>query len=351
MKNPFSSHKKSLPHILNGKFYNYPDEKHFPVLFPSLYMYFRSLFERIFHPSYNLNDWVLQQSPVPKSVEPVVTWIGHATFLVQIGGLNILTDPLFCSPSLFYTRILPPGIALNQLPTIDGVVISHNHPDHMSATCLKELERKFKPHMFLPQKLGTWFHARKFSHIHELTWWQKISIPAKDDQKESVDIWFLPSRHWSQRGLFDRNKTLWGSWMITYKDYSIYFAGDTAYGQHFAEIGEEFKTVSSALLPIGPGEPHELLHHSHIDARQAVQAFFDLNAQEFVPMHWGTFHFGTDHFYRPVEHLLHVWHERKEQLQTKVLRIAKVGEQLMRTVNSPAVSYSKPDVSSFERTN
>lgn len=344
MKNFFSSHKKrSLPHVLNGRFYNYPEEKSFPVLFPSLYMYFRSLFERILHPYYDLNDWMVQQKPVPKSIDPVITWIGHATFLLQIGGLNILTDPIFCSPSIFYKRILPPGVLLDQLPHIDGVVISHNHPDHMSSVCLKNLERKFQPYIFVPQKVGTWFRTRKFSDVHEFTWWQKMNIPAKADPKENVDIYFLPSRHWSQRGLFDRNRTLWGSWMISYKGYHIYFAGDTGYAEHFAEIGQEFKTVNSALLPIGPGEPHELLHHSHMDARQAIQAFFDLNAQEFIPMHWGTFHFGTDHFYRPIEHLLNVWHGHKEMLQNKVLCITKVGEQLIRTLSLSENSYQKKE--------
>ncbi len=311
-------------------------------------MYFRSLFENIFHPPYDLNDWIIKQNPKPKSVEPIITWIGHSTFLIQMGGLNILTDPIFCSPSMFYSRILPPGLTFNQLPHIDGVVISHNHPDHMSSTCLKNLGRKFNPHILVPQKVGAWFYSRQFSNVYELMWWQKMSIPAKDDPEAVVDIWFLPSRHWSQRGLFDRNKTLWGSWMISYKGYYVYFAGDTAYGDHFAEIGKEFGSINTALLPIGPCEPHKWLHHAHIGSRQALQAFFDLRAQEFIPMHWGTFNFGIDHFYMPIEHLLKVWHEHKESLQSKVLRIAKVGEQLLRTLHHSARPYTKRDVSTIK---
>lgn len=315
---------KSAPHIHKGRFYNKPGEYMHHVLLPTACMYIGSWFRRWVGPRFEKNEWFKEQEPLSCSIEPVITWIGHATFLIQIGGINILTDPLFVSPSLFFRRILPPGIPLKKLPCIDALVISHNHPDHMSASCLRVI-KKMQPRVLVPEKLGSWFKFRAHKEVHEHSWWQSMSIPSKEDGSP-ITFTFLPAWHWSQRTLFDRNKTLWGSWLITYKGHTIYFAGDTSYAGHFKEIGEHFPDIHTALLPIGPCQPKRWMEHVHMSAQNTVQAFIDLKAKKMIPMHWGTFHFGLDHITTPLEQLHKAWQEAGLALERLI--IAKVGEQV-----------------------
>lgn len=315
--------QKSTPHFHNGRFYNKPGEYVHHVLLPSALMYIGSWFRRWFGNRILARDWFVKQPPLPSSVEPVITWIGHATFLIQIGGLNILTDPLFSSPSLLFRRILPPGIALSDVPQIDVLLISHNHPDHMSAGCIRAL-KKTQPTILVPDKLGPWFTSRGHEHVHEHEWWQSITIPSAQEGQDII-FTFLPAWHWSQRGIFDRNKTLWGSWLITFKGHTIYFAGDTSYAPHFKEIGDEF-TIHTALLPIGPCQPKKWMEHVHMSAQNTVKAFKDLKAQRMIPMHWGTFHFGLDHFTTPLEQLHDAW--RSAGLALERLVVAKIGQRI-----------------------
>ncbi|MGE0009201.1 MAG: MBL fold metallo-hydrolase [Candidatus Babeliales bacterium] len=315
---------KTRPHVHNDRFYNKPNEYVHHVLLPSALMYAGSWIRRWFGPKIKKEDWVIKQSPLERSDQPVITWIGHATFLIQIGGINILTDPLFSSPSLLFRRILPPGIALKKLPKPDVLLISHNHPDHMSASCLRALKKR-QPRVLVPLKLGNWFSSRGYKAVHEHDWWQSYSIPSRQEG-EPITFTFLPSWHWSQRNLFDRNKTLWGSWLLTFKDHSIYFAGDTSYAGHFKEISEHFPNIHTALLPIGPCEPKRWMEHVHMSAQHTVQAFKDLKAKRMIPMHWGTFHFGVDHFATPLEHLQEAW--QKAGLALEHLIIAKVGQRI-----------------------
>lgn len=314
---------KSIPHIHKGRFYNKSGEYMHHVVFPSALMYIGSWFRRWFGKRINRNEWFLSQKPMASSIEPMITWIGHATFLIQIGGVNILTDPLFSSPSLLFRRILPPGIPLGELPKIDVLLISHNHPDHMSAGCLREI-KKMQPRVFVPQNLSNWFVSRGHSSVHEHGWWQSVTIPSREPEFD-ITLTFLPAWHWSQRGIFDRNKTLWGSWLISYKGHTIYFAGDTSYAHHFKDIGEEFD-IHTALLPIGPCQPKRWMEHVHMSAENTVKAFIDLKAKKMIPMHWGTFHFGLDHFATPLEELHDAW--RDAGLAIERLIIAKVGQRI-----------------------
>lgn len=315
---------KSAPHIHKGRFYNKPGEYMHHVLMPSALMYMGSWVRRWFGSRVNHSDWFIKQTPRERSFEPVITWIGHATFLIQIGGLNILTDPLFSSPSVLFRRILPPGIALDQLPPIDVLLISHNHPDHMSAPCLRTI-KKTQPAILVPSKLGDWFSLRGHKTVHEKSWWQSMIIPSKEAGSD-ISFTFLPAWHWSQRTLFDRNKTLWGSWLISYKGHSIYFAGDTSYADHFKEIGEHYPDIHTALLPIGPCQPKRWMEHVHMSAQNTVKAFTDLKAKRMIPMHWGTFHFGLDQFTTPLDELHQAWKEAG--LAVERLIIAKVGQRV-----------------------
>ena len=263
--------KKTQPYIKNGRFYNVPGERAHHVLVPSAVMYIRSWVRRWFGKRSATAGWYVQEPLQLRSQEPRITWIGHATFLIQVGGFNILTDPLFNNPSVLFRRIMPPGIPLKQLPPIDAVIISHNHPDHMSAACLKYI-KKFNPTVLVPAKLGRWFSRRGFGKIIEHQWWQSTALPLPAGDTMQFD--FLPAWHWSQRGLFDRNKTLWGSWLINYNGHKIYFGGDSSYAGHFKEIGQEHANIHTALLPVGPCEPKKWMEHVHMNADKAVQIIY-----------------------------------------------------------------------------
>jgi len=294
---------------------HYKPENFFLHTAPS---FIRSLTHRRKFQSGNKNEWFESQTPLANSVDPVVTWIGHATFLVQVGGVNILTDPIFDSPSFIFPRLLPPGIAIEQLPQIDFVLLSHNHLDHCDMPSLRALLKRFPNiQLLVPQGDKGWLQAAGFGQVKEFTWWQEHTL-----------FTFLPARHWSQNGVFDCNKSLWGSWMIRHGSHSIYFAGDTAYSHHFTAIAAEFKNITVALMPIGPCEPDPAMRKSHVDSAQAVQGFIDLQAHHFVPMHWGTFPFGTDHFDTPIHKLQAAWQQQEVALAGKKLCLPKFGKQI-----------------------
>lgn len=277
-------------------------------------------------------SWLAPSKIARYSNEPVITWIGHSTFLIQINKKNILTDPIFGAPSIFFPRILPPGIEPQKLPKIDYVVISHNHLDHMDSRSLTFL-RDANPNIqiLVPEGDQDWFKKRNFKNVLGSIWWKKQHF-------DQISFTFLPAYHWSQRGIFDRNKSLWGSWMIQTKDQSIYFAGDTAYSHHFKAISREFKQIDIAIMPIGPCEPRKYMFDTHVNAKEAGEAFLDLNAQQFIPMHWGTFHFGVDLFETPVKQIQRWWKKNKSILKNKELLIPKFGESLVIT----KASFIKP---------
>ncbi|MBT3456301.1 hypothetical protein HN446_04510 [bacterium] len=260
---------------------------------------------------------------VDKSEKPIVTWIGHATFLIQIGGVNILTDPVYGDlHKIMYQRILPEGIPFEKLPKIDFVLISHNHRDHMDEKTLSRLKRNYNPTILVPEGNKTWFKESGFEKVFEYTWWKKHKVSFC-----GVEFTCLPARHWSVRNI-RRNETLWCSWMISHNYRNIYFAGDTAYGKHFATIKNEFNRIDVSLLPVAPCKPRELLKDHHMDPIDAGRAFIDLGARHFFPMHWGTFGFGSDYFDDPII-LLKKWSQANEiHLLGKTIHYAKVGQEI-----------------------
>ena len=177
-----------------------------------------------------------------------------------------------------------------------------------------------------------WLEKKGFSRVIEHIWWDVYVHPAQNQSE--ITFTFLPANHWSAQGIFDRNKSLWGSWMITAPSphavngqagpQMIYFAGDTAFGEHFKHIAMEFPTIHIALMPIAPGEPDPWMRKSHMDASQAVQAFIDLQAHHFIPMHWATFQFGLDTFKGPLERLQSAWNMHQLHEKAKNLRFLKL---------------------------
>lgn len=215
------------------------------------------------------------------------TWIGHATTLIQIEGKNILTDPIWserCSPVPFVgpKRYTQPGLLLKELPKIDFVLISHNHYDHMDLPTLKKLDKMFHPLFIVGLKNKQFLVRQGLENVIELDWWDDIT-------RDSLRIIFTPTQHFSARTPFDRNKTLWGSFVVQGTHDSFYFAGDTGYFKGFSQIGEKFPGLKLAILPIGAYEPRWFMKPVHMNPADAIQAFKDLKAEYLLPIHYNTF--------------------------------------------------------------
>lgn len=225
--------------------------------------------------------------------EPQVTWLGHATFLLQYQGLNILTDPIFsdrASPVSFAgpERLTPKPMDFSKLPPIDLVVISHNHYDHLDEKSINMLGSD--PHYLVPLGLRSWLidHGIDSRRITELDWWQQVQVG-------SVELTATPSQHWSSRSLFDRNETLWASWLITIDDWTAWFGGDTGYNPvQFKEIGDYADTIDVALIPIGAYQPRWFMKTNHVNPAEAVMIHKDLDARMSLAMHWGTFQLAAE---------------------------------------------------------
>ena len=218
-----------------------------------------------------------------------VTWIGHSTILLQLGGLNILTDPVLglrASPLAFAgpRRFSAPGLLLEQLPHIDLVLLSHNHYDHLDEWTVRRLNRQAggPPHFLVPLGLRNWFVRRNMHRVTEMDWWDSQSI-------EGLQIHFVPAQHWSSRTLTDRNQSLWGGFVVDGPAFRFYFAGDSGYSKDFADIGRRFPGIDLAALPIGAYEPRWFMRNQHVNPAEAVQALVDLGADSAFAIHWGCF--------------------------------------------------------------
>lgn len=232
-----------------------------------------------------------------------VTLINHATFLIQSGGMNILTDPIFSDrPSPFQwlgpKRVRPPGIEIDQLPRIDLVLISHNHYDHLDEGSIRKLQKKFAPQFIVA--LGDAKLLQKFgvANVIELDWWQSYTVPNSD-----LEVTFTPAQHWSSRTPFDRNKSLWGGFVLKRKTSAIYFAGDSGYGNHFKKTADKLGPFNLSLIPIGAYEPRWFMREQHMNPEEAVQAHLDLQSTFSIACHFGTFQLTDEGIDDPVSDL------------------------------------------------
>jgi N-acyl-phosphatidylethanolamine-hydrolysing phospholipase D len=219
--------------------------------------------------------------------------VGHATFLIQAPGLNLLTDPVFgrrASPVRWAgpPRFSPPGIALDALPPVDAVLLSHDHYDHLDAPTVERLHTGAGRDLiwFTPLGYAGWFGRRGVDRVVELDWWQSVGLTRPGGRAR---LRLLPARHWTRRHFWDTRKRLWGSWSLETGDRRLYFGGDSGYCPGFAEIGERTAPFDVALLPIGAYEPRWFMRTSHMNPEEAARASVDLRARHTVAMHWGTF--------------------------------------------------------------
>jgi len=217
---------------------------------------------------------------------PSVTWIGHATVLVQMDHVTLLTDPIWsdrASPIGFAgpRRFVRPPLPIDALPPIDAVLVSHNHYDHLDLDTLRQLAAR-GTRFLVPLGVGALLRDEGIGPVEELDWWESRDV-------RGVAVSLVPARHWSQRGVGDFCRTLWGGWAAVGATRRFYFAGDTGYQRAFAEIGARLGPFDLAALPIGAYAPAAMMQPVHMDPEEAVQAMVDVGAARALGVHWGTF--------------------------------------------------------------
>ncbi|MBN2038797.1 MAG: MBL fold metallo-hydrolase [Spirochaetes bacterium] len=231
-----------------------------------------------------------------------VTWINHSTVIIEIDGKRFITDPVWskrASPVSFAgpKRFFEPPIKVEDLPPLDGVIISHDHYDHLDENTIKKIA-KTGVHFYMPLGVGKHFDEWDVNekHIHEFDWWETVKI---DDAHILVAT---PACHFSGRGLFNRNQTLWSSWVILGKKHKVYFGGDSGYFPGFKQIGEKYGPFDITMLEIGAYHPN--WGSIHLGPENAVKAHIDLKGKVMLPIHWGTFTLAFHGWTDPVEQLL-----------------------------------------------
>jgi L-ascorbate metabolism protein UlaG (beta-lactamase superfamily) len=227
-----------------------------------------------------------------------VTLINHVSFLIQLPGLNVLTDPVYserASPVSWAgpRRVHAPGIAIEQLPAVDLVFVSHNHYDHMDLAALRRLARVHAPLFLTGLGNGPFLRQQGITPVIELDWWEQTSV-------RGVQLTFTPAQHWSSRGPGRRNHTLWGGLWLASAQQQLYFAADTGYSPWFAQLRRRLGAPSLALLPIGAYEPRWFMRDQHMNPDDSVRAHLDLAAQKSVAMHFGCFRLTDEGIDEPV---------------------------------------------------
>jgi L-ascorbate metabolism protein UlaG (beta-lactamase superfamily) len=236
-----------------------------------------------------------------------VTWIGHSTVLVQLNGLNILTDPIWsdrASPFSFIgpKRYMKPGITLENLPPIDIIIISHDHYDHFDFKTLSHFGNDV--FYLVPLGLGKYLDALGISHYSEMDWWDEINY-------NGVRLCCVPAQHVSGRIWGKDNKTLWCGWVAIAHTGKFYFSGDTGYFPGFKEIGKKYGPFDVAALPIGAYQPRWFMQSVHTGPKEAIQATFDLKARNMMAVHWGTFDLADELLDDPPKTLKKIIDEKK----------------------------------------
>ncbi|HET8575879.1 MAG TPA: MBL fold metallo-hydrolase [Methylomirabilota bacterium] len=254
--------------------------------------------------------------------EATVTWIGHSTVLVQLDGVNFLTDPNWSNRSgpfgglIGVRRYTPAPIRLEDLPPIDFVLISHDHYDHLDEPTVIRLAQLFDPLFVVPLGIKSWLADRAITRAVELNWGESIVV-------KGLTVVCTPAQHGSGRTLVDQGRRLWASWAVLGSK-RFYFAGDTGYNGHFKLIGDTLGPFDLAALPIGSYTPREIARPVHMGPEEALQASLDLRARHFIGIHWGTFMLAREPYDEPPQRIAAEVERRK--LDPESVWIPKPGD-------------------------
>jgi len=290
----FAMEKKPYHHLPDGTFRN-------PEGSPKRDNNFKWSFRVFNEKKKNLDMTVPQEHVVEKTKvlsdlerfkdDDYIGWIGHATFLIKLGNTTIITDPVFsknAGPLIFGPkRFTEPALNLNEIPKTDLFLLTHNHYDHQDMSTIRRYPYKDSK-VLVPLKLGKYFTRYRFKDVTELDWYDEIKV--NDDLKVTL----LPAVHWSKRSLTDTNKTLWGNFLIEYKDKKIFFACDTGVGNIYKELGNKFGPIDLTLINIGaynfyPMMPYKDKSAYHTNPEEALSVAQDLKSKKVLGTHWGTF--------------------------------------------------------------
>ena len=267
-------------------------------------------------------EWSLpvkQLDQLPNLAEDCVIWLGHASFLIQLNGIRIITDPMFYRMPGF-KRYTDSPILLEKLLNIDYILLSHDHRDHCDKKSLQKLFQFNTPAILTSLRMGTVIKSwlKDDVEIQEAGWYQRYNL-----FNSNLRITYLPSRHWCRRGTTDFNLRLWGSFMIETPEQVIYFGSDSGYGNHFKQIGSVFPKIDLAMLGIGAYKPRFMMKESHTNPPEAKKAFEQLGARRMIPMHFGTYDLSNEPMNEP-----YFWIQQLFQNDPKRLALLHPGEVL-----------------------
>ena len=269
-----------------------------------------------------------------------ITFVNHATFLIRINGITILTDPIWserASPVRWAgpKRVRDPGVAWEALPRVDVVLLSHNHYDHLDTTTLMRLRHRFDPIILVAAGDGRIIEPLGIRQLHELDWWDVFRL------SEQCKFTFVPAQHFSARSVFDRQRSLWGGYVIEVLGRRIYFSGDTGYSTHFAEIRRRLGSPDLALLGIGSYEPQWFMKPVHMNPAEAVEAHRDLGAKHSIGMHFGTFQLSAEAIDQPLHDLARAL--REQGIPESTFVTLEVGETRIYRVTETTRDAPSPD--------
>lgn len=285
--------------------------------------------EALLLPPSSLTSDSIKFTPHQNSSAIQTTWIGQATMLVQMGGLNILTDPMFsdvCSPVSFVgpKRLVAAPLSPSDLPPLDVIVISHDHYDHLDLPSVKKIGNK--PKWFVPLGMGKWFASLGITNLVELCWW-------KSEFYKGVEFVATPAQHWSGRSPLDQWSSLWCGWAILAPKSKFYFCGDSGYCEAFKQVGAELGPFDLAALPIGGYEPEWFMKSHHMSPREAAMTHMDIKAKKSFAMHWGTFVFTDEHILAPPKDLM----KATQSLGVENFAVTKMGQSFIALPDSELI--------------